>query len=114
MTGRGITLVGSDVEHIVEDVLPARFGGTSQDYQLVEEETETGETELHLLVSPAVQLEDEAEPARVFVEALSRGTPGAALQSAIIKSADAVRVRRLKPQLTANGKLPIFRTTVAR
>ena len=74
----------------------------------------TGETELHLLVSPSVQLDDEAEPARVFVEALSRGTPGAALQGAIIKSANAVRVRRLKPQLTANGKLPVFRTTVAR
>jgi hypothetical protein len=114
MTGRGITLVSSDVEHIVEDVLPARFGGTSQDYQLVEEETETGETELHLLVSPSVQLEDEAEPARVFVEALSRGTPGAALQGAIMKSANAVRVRRLKPQPAANGKLPVFRTTVAR
>lgn len=114
LTGRGITLVSSDVEHIVEDVLPARFGGTSQDYQLVEEETETGETQLHLLVSPAVQLDDEAEPARVFVEALSRGTPGAALQGAIMKSANTVRVRRVKPQLTANGKLHVFRTTVAR
>jgi hypothetical protein len=114
VTGRGITLVSSDVEHIIEDVLPTRFGGTSQDYQLVEEETDSGETQLHLLVSPSVKLDDEAEPARVFVEALSHGTPGAALQSAIMKSANAVRVRRLKPRLTTNGKLPVFRTTVAR
>ena len=38
LTGEGITLVGSDMVRILEEVLPARFGGSPLDYQLLEEE----------------------------------------------------------------------------
>jgi len=114
LTGRGITLVASDIVHIIEDILPGEYGGTAQDYQLVEEEDGTGATHLHLLVSPSVQLFDETAPARTLLEALSRGTPGASLQSAMLRSAGAVRVRRQQPRASARGKLPAFRTVAAR
>ncbi|MEO8575291.1 MAG: hypothetical protein ABI556_01260 [Gemmatimonadales bacterium] len=115
LTGRGITLVASDITHIIEDILPGEFGGTAQDYQLVEEEdNQTGATHLHLLVSPSVQLSDESAPARALLEALTRGTPGASLQSAMLRSAEAVRVRRQQPRANARGKLPAFRTVASR
>jgi hypothetical protein len=114
LTGRGITLVASDIVHIIEEILPGQFGGTAQDYQLVEEEDRTGATHLHLLVSPSVQLVDESAPARALLEALSHGTPGASLQSAMLRSGEAVRVRRQQPRANARGKLPAFRTVAAR
>jgi hypothetical protein len=114
LTGRGITLVASDIVHIIEDILPGEYGGTAQDYQLVEEEDGTGATHLHLLVSPSLKLADENAPARTLLEALSRGTPGAGLQSAMLRSAGAVRVRRQQPRASARGKLPAFRTVAAR
>jgi hypothetical protein len=110
LTGRGITLVASDIVHIIEEVLPARFGGTAQDYQLVEQEDAGGATHLHLLVSPSITLTDEDDAARVLLEALSRGTPGAGLQSAMLRSARAVSVRREQPRPSARGKLPAFKT----
>ena len=115
LTGRGITLVASDIIHIIEEILPGKFGGTPQDYQLLEEEDEgTGATHLHLLVSPSVHLTDEDAPARTLLEALTRGTPGASLQSAVLQSAGAVRVRRQQPRASDRGKLPAFRTVASR
>jgi hypothetical protein len=114
LTGRGITLVASDIVHIIEEVLPARFGGTAQDYQLVEEEDAAGATRLHLLVSPSVALAEEGDAARVLLEALSRGTPGAGLQSAMLRSAHAVGVRREQPRPGTRGKLPAFKTVAVK
>lgn len=114
LTGRGITLLGSDVVRIVEDILPTRFGGTANDYQLVEEEDADGQTVLTLLVSPTVRVDDERAPAALLYEELSRGSPGASFSGAILRSADAVRVRRDKPFHNARGKLPAFRTSTSR
>lgn len=114
LTGRGITLVASDIAHIVEEILPSEFGGTAQDYQLVEEENGIGVTNLHLLVSPSIFLSDESAPANALLDALSRGTPGASLQSAVLRSGSAIQVRREQPKLNARGKLPPFRTVAFR
>ena len=38
LTGEGVTLVGTHIESILEEDLPSRFGGSSLDYQLIEEE----------------------------------------------------------------------------
>jgi hypothetical protein len=59
LTGGGVTLVGSDMVHILEHVLPSQFGGSLFDYQLVEEETEDGFTKLLLYVDPSVTINDE-------------------------------------------------------
>jgi hypothetical protein len=51
LTGQGMTLVGSDILHVLESALPARFGGHPGDFQLVEREG-AHQTEMDLLVSP--------------------------------------------------------------
>jgi hypothetical protein len=109
LTGRGITLVGSEIATIIEEELPARFGGTAQDFQLVEEENSAGSTQLVLLVSPSVTLPDDRIAADALLGALSRGTPGASLGGAMLRSAGAVAVRREKPRPSPRGKLPAFR-----
>ena len=114
LTGRGITLLGSDIASIIEEKLPGRFGGNAQDFQLIEEEDRSGRTKLVLLVSPSVTLEDERAPAEALLEALSHGNPGASLGSAMLRGADALTVRREKPRPSARGKLPAFRTVGAK
>lgn len=57
LTGEGVTLIGSDVVHILEEVLPARYGGSPLDYQMMEVEDEDGFTRLWLLVSLYCQLQ---------------------------------------------------------
>jgi phenylacetate-coenzyme A ligase PaaK-like adenylate-forming protein len=112
LTGRGVTLVGSDIVHVIEEVLPATFGGTPQDYQLVEEEHEDGKTMLTLLVSPSVRLEDEGAAADVLYASLARGRAGASFSGAVLRSGNAVRVRRERPLPNERGKQPPFRVVV--
>ncbi len=109
LTGRGVTLVATDIVRVIEEVLPLRFGGTPQDYQLVEEEDSNGRTMLTLLVSPSISISDERAPAIALYDALAAGRPGASFSGAILKGGEAVRVRREKPVPNARGKQPAFR-----
>ena len=56
LTAEGVTLVGSDMERVLESVLPARFGGSALDYQLAEEEDERGFTRIVVRVAPSIEL----------------------------------------------------------
>jgi hypothetical protein len=105
LTGEGVTLVGSEMVRILEEVLPARFGGTPQDYQLMEEEDEQGFTRLTLLVDPAVDLQDEASAVEVVMAALGKGTVAADLSQALWRQAGTMRVKRMSPVWTDRGKL---------
>lgn len=109
LTGRGVTLVATDIVRVIEEVLPSHFGGTAQDYQLVEEEDSSGRTMLTLLVNPSIPIADERAPAAVLYDALAAGRPGASFSGAILKGGEAVRVRREKPVPNARGKQPAFR-----
>ena len=113
LTGRGVTLVATDIVRVIEEVLPSRFGGTPQDYQLVEEEDANGRTMLTLLVSPTINISDERAPAVALYDALQAGRPGASFSGAILKGGEAVRVRREKPVPNARGKQPAFRIAKA-
>jgi hypothetical protein len=112
LTGRGVTLVGSDIVQVIEELLPSKFGGSPQDYQLVEEEGDDGKTMLTLLVSPSVRLDDERAAADVLYTSLARGRAGASFSGAVLRSGDAVRVRRERPLPNARGKQPPFRVIV--
>ncbi len=105
LTGEGVTLVGSEMVRVLEEVLPDRFGGTSQDYQLVEEEDEQGFTRLTLLVAPQVELSDESAAVQVVLEALGRGTVAADLSQSLWRQAGTLRVARRPPIWTGRGKL---------
>jgi hypothetical protein len=105
LTGEGVTLVGSDMERILEEVLPARFGGSALDYQLLEEEDDKGFTRLTLLVAPSVSLRDDAEAVNVILDALHQNGANGASSRNVWRQAGTIRVRREKPRLTSRGKL---------
>jgi hypothetical protein len=105
LTGEGVTLVGSEMVHVLEEVLPSRFGGSPLDYQLLEEEDENGFTRLSLLIDPAIQVADESQVIAVVWEALGRISAGADSARAIWSQAQILRVKRMPPVWTARGKL---------
>jgi hypothetical protein len=105
LSGEGVTLVGSEMLHILEEVLPARFGGSPLDYQLLEEEDEQGFTRLSLLISPKVNIDNEDEVILTVLEALGEGSVAADFARAIWSQAGTLRVKRMEPVWTAQGKL---------
>ena len=104
LTGEGVTLVGSDMVHILEHVLPSQFGGSLLDYQLVEEETPEGFTKLVLYVDPSVSISDESALLEAFLEAMKQSMPSVRLAQAEYRTGNVVTIRREKPFLTSRGK----------
>ncbi|HUQ47924.1 MAG TPA: hypothetical protein VM053_06715 [Gemmatimonadaceae bacterium] len=105
LTGEGMTLVGSTMLRIMEEVLPTKFGGTALDYQLVEEEDENGFTRLTFVVSPKVGTVDERHLIDTVLDEVSRDSPGADLARAVWRDAGTLRVRREDPTWSTLGKL---------
>jgi hypothetical protein len=105
LTGEGVTLVGSDMERILDEVLPARFGGSALDYQFTEEEDERGFTRLILRVAPSIALGEEAEAIEFILQALERTGGGAAVAQSTWRQAGTLRIRREAPTMTGRGKL---------
>lgn len=105
LTGEGVTLVGSEMLHILEEVLPARFGGSPLNYQLLEEEDEQGFTRLSLLVSPSLGAIDEEALISTVMESLKQSSVAADLARAIWNQAKILRVKRMEPLWTLRGKL---------
>ncbi|HRJ21530.1 MAG TPA: hypothetical protein PLF84_20975 [Bryobacteraceae bacterium] len=105
LTGEGVTLVGGEMIDIMERVLPARFGGSALDYQLMEEEDERGFTRLSLLVSPRVPLADENAVVETIMNELSASSVMADAARNIWAQAGTFRIQRREPVLTRHGKL---------
>jgi NMT1/THI5 like len=59
LSGEGVTLAGSDMMRVLEQVLPTKFGGNALNYQLEEVEDGQGFIRFNLLISPRVPLADE-------------------------------------------------------
>ncbi len=68
-----MTFVGTDLVPVIEQVLPARFGGAPTDYQMQETEDAAAHTCLDLLVSLDVGSVDETELVSVVLLELARG-----------------------------------------
>jgi hypothetical protein len=105
LTSEGVTLVGSEMVRILEEVLPQRFGGSPLNYQLLEEEDERGLTRLSLIVSPRIVIADEQEVIDVVLEALGHSSTGADVARAFWAQAGTLRVQRREPVLSEGGKL---------
>jgi hypothetical protein len=104
LTGEGMSFVGTDIMRVIEEVLPAKFGGASIDYQMLEEE-ENGRTRLSVLVSPEIGDIDEAGLIQTVVTELSKGGDTHRLMAEIWSQAKTLKVKRLRPFITAGGKL---------
>jgi hypothetical protein len=115
MTGESMTLVGSDMLRILEEELPARFGGSANDYQLAEEEDERGFTRVTLLVSPRVEVADERLVLDAVLQGLRSSSLAYDLAGAFWAAAGTLRIRRQEPILTERGKLmPLHLARLAR
>ncbi|HEY7601375.1 MAG TPA: hypothetical protein VIB60_02610 [Methylomirabilota bacterium] len=105
LTAAGMSFLDTDVIRVLEEVLPARFGGGPTDYQMVEEEGETGEPRLRLLVSPRVGDVDPEAVADAFLTALSAGSGVERVMGLMWRQARLLRVERRSPQPTDTGKI---------
>jgi phenylacetate-coenzyme A ligase PaaK-like adenylate-forming protein len=110
LTGEGVTLVGSDMVHILEHILPSKFGGSLLDYQLVEEENKQGFTKLVLYVDPSVPIHNENALIQAFLDAMKQSAPSVRLAQAEYQTGDVVSIRREKPIVTSRGKYFPIRT----
>jgi hypothetical protein len=98
LTAAGMTLLDTDIVRVLEEMLPARFGGVPTHYQLLEEEGADGQPRLALVVHPVVGVLDDGEVIRAFRSGLDASggvwdTPGF------------LRVERRPPIATASGKI---------
>jgi len=105
LTSEGMTVIGREMIRILEEVLPARFGGNPVDYQIVEEEDHKGLPRLRLNVAPRIHIDDDAQLIAVVLAELGRGSDGSDLTRAIWRQAETFRVTHAEPKATASGKV---------
>ena len=105
LTAGGMTFLDTDVIRVLEEVLPARFGGIPTDYQLVEEEGPGGHARVRLLVRPEVGPIDPAAVAETFLAGISAGTGAERIMGQVWRDAQVLRVERRAPMATASGKI---------
>ncbi|MGZ8230911.1 MAG: hypothetical protein ACXWUS_14835 [Burkholderiales bacterium] len=105
LTAGGVTFLGADVIRILEEALPARFGGKPTDYQLVEHESAGGQPILELLVHPALGPLDEAAVGDAFLNDLAQGPYPAARMTQVWRDSGTLRVVRRAPLVSQAGKI---------
>jgi hypothetical protein len=105
LTAGGMTFLDTDIIRVLEDVLPARFGGGPTDYQLVEEEDPGGRPRVRLLVHPAVGPLDTERVADVFLTAIGGGAGVERVMELEWRQARLLEVDRRVPQAAPSGKI---------
>ncbi len=105
LVSESATLIGNEMLSILEKILPARFGGSPLDYQLIEEEDDKGLTRLYLVVHPRVDISDEQAVIKVLLDALGKSSPMADAARSIWQQAQTIRIKRAAPAWTASGKM---------
>ena len=108
LTGEGVTFARSNLEQILDEVLPARFGGSGLDYQVAEEEAENGATRLVLRISPSVGALDSEAVRAALLDELGRDGASSRYHAGIWRSARTIEVRREPPLATRAGKVLPF------
>jgi hypothetical protein len=103
LTGWGMTLLGTDVAHLIEEVLPGRLGGIPGDCQLAQRASGS-DTVLSLRVSPRLKLDSPERARECFLVEL-RKLYGGSLAARTWAHADAVEVVIAEPLRTLSGKV---------
>jgi hypothetical protein len=105
LTAGGMTFLDTDVIRVLEEVLPARFGGGPTDYQLVEDRSGEGPGRLRLLVHPGLGSVDERQVAAAFLAAVSEGDGASRVMGLLWTDAGLLQVERCPPLVTPSGKI---------
>jgi hypothetical protein len=104
LVSEGVTLMVNEMVEVLEEVLPARFGGTPLDYQLLEEEAAQGFTRLCLVIHPNVEISDEQQVVEIVLRKLREASPMADAARVGWQGAKTIQVRRAEPVWTERGK----------
>ena len=91
VSSEGMTLLASEVFALVEELLPARFGGHATDYQFVEQE-EAGLSRINVVASPRLGRIDEARLVATVCDTLGAASRAHGSMTDIWRQAGAVRV----------------------
>jgi hypothetical protein len=108
LTSEGMTFFAADVARIMEEILPARFGGGPLDYQAIEEGQKDGLSRLSVIVSPKVGTINGEMLIRTVLEELQRSGGSSRTMARVWQEAGTVRVRREEPHPTKGGKVFSF------
>jgi hypothetical protein len=105
LTLGGMTFLDTDVVRVLDEVLPARFGGGPTAYQLVEEDDSAGRPVLRLLVDPRVGALDPSAVAKAFLAEIGTGASAGRVMALHWRAAGWPRVERRAPLATPTGKI---------
>jgi hypothetical protein len=105
LTAGGVTFQDADVVRVLEETLPARFGGGPLDYQLIEEEAPDGRPGLRLVVHPRLGSLPADAIAGAFLDAISTGGGAARVAGTLWQETGLLRVERRPPLSTRGGKI---------
>jgi hypothetical protein len=103
LTSEGATLPDGDVVRLLELVLPQAIGGAATDYQLVEREDPSGQSQLCLFVHPRLGDVDDARVKEVFLANLEHS--GRRMIGRLWRDAGILTVVRAAPLPTRAGKI---------
>jgi hypothetical protein len=103
LTAGGMTFLDGNLVRVLEEVLPARFGGGPTDYQLVEDEAPGGRPRLSLVVHPAVGPLAVDAVTDAFLSAIGDGSPTARVMALEWRQGSLLRVSRRPPTTGTDG-----------
>lgn len=104
LTSAGTTFLGGELHTLVEQILPARFGGAATDYQLVEGE-EDGLPTVTIVVSPRVGEVDERAVVAAVLENVRSGPAYHRMMAGFWRDGETLRVERREPHSTHSAKI---------
>jgi len=108
LTAEGLTFDGAAVLRILDEVLPAQFGGRPGDYQLRAEPTDAGVTRYVLSVDPSVGATDLQAVRVAFLDALGGRKGTGRLAAEFLREAGQLAVVRRRATVLPGGKaLPV-------
>jgi hypothetical protein len=105
LTVGGMALADGALGRVLEQELPARFGGGPTDYQLVEDEREDGRARLRLLVHPRIGAVDSRAVVAAFLGAIGRGSGAERMTGLVWGDHGVVVMERRAPLETPGGKI---------
>lgn len=105
LTAGGMTFSDADLVRVLEEVLPANFGGGPTDYQLVEDDVNDGLPRVRLLVHPRLGSMDPAQVRQTFLDAIGAGSGVERVMMLVWRDAGLPIVEREAPRVTSGGKI---------
>jgi hypothetical protein len=105
LTLGGMNLLDVDLLRVLDEVLPARFGGGPTHYQLIEEDGPGGHPRLRLLVDPAVGPVEPRDVASTFLDAIDEGQGIERITSLTWRAGGFLTVERRPPESRRGDKI---------